>query len=141
MKVMDNPFLIMFPDNRSAEPNDTVRIPERPDDFGNYSFERPHRERDTKRFPKALNKEDIWHKDTDGETNQVLTAPNSGRKAVNKDNGTPPYPGTNDNMRETQSSDNKPIIRSKAKIYTYRDSEGRLVITNYYRSKSNANKQ
>ncbi len=96
---------------------------------------------DTKRFPKALKKEDMLPKDIHGETNLVLDAYNVGQEAVKKYNGIQPYPETNDNMRETQSSDNKPIIRSKAKIYKYRNSEGRLVITNYYLYKSNTNKQ
>jgi hypothetical protein len=124
-----------------AEPNHTARIPEKPDDFGNYSFERPHRVRSTRRFPEALKKEDMLHKDIHGKTNLVLPATNAGREAVKKYNRIPPYPETNDNMRETQSSDTKRILRSKAKIYTYRDSEGRLVITNYYRYKSKTKKK
>jgi hypothetical protein len=43
--------------------------------------------------------------------------------------------------KKTQTSDNKSNIRSIAKIYKYRDSEGRLVITNYSLSKSNAKKK
>jgi hypothetical protein len=94
----------------------------------------------TSQSSEALNKENMVYKDIDGETTQVPAASNSGQKAVNKDNGFPPYSETKDNVRETQSSDNKSNIRSKAKIYKYRDSEGRLVITNYSLSKSNTNK-
>ncbi len=95
----------------------------------------------TMRFPEARKKENMQHKDIPRKENLVLPANKAGLKAVNKDNGIQPYPGTNDNMRESQSSDNKRIIRSKTKIYTYRDSEGKLVITNYYLSKSDTNKK
>jgi hypothetical protein len=93
------------------------------------------------RFPEAWKKENMHHKDIHGKEDLVLPANRAGLKAVNKDIGIQPHPGTNDNMRETQSSDNKRSIRSKTKIYTYRNSEGELVITNYYLSKSNTNKK
>ena len=44
-------------------------------------------------------------------------------------------------IKKTQSSDNKSSIRSKVKIYKYRDDEGRLVITNYSLSKKNTKKK
>ncbi|MGB6867730.1 MAG: hypothetical protein WBE11_18760 [Candidatus Aminicenantaceae bacterium] len=49
--------------------------------------------------------------------------------------------GIHSETKKTQSSDNKSSIRSKAKIYKYRYSEGRLVITNYSLSKSDTKKK
>lgn len=92
------------------------------------------------RFPEASKKENIPRKVPHIETNLVRADTRTGREVAQKENGTPPYPETADNVREAQSFDNKLIIRSKAKIYTYRDSEGRLVVTNYFHSKSKTNK-
>jgi len=95
-----------------------------------------------RRSHEALKKEDILLlKDIHGETNLVLDAYNASQEAIKKYNGIPPYPETDNYTRKIQSSDNKLIIRSKAKIYKYRDSEGRLVITNYYLYKSNTKNQ
>lgn len=94
-----------------------------------------------RRSHEALKKEDILPKDIHGETNLVLDAYKASQEAVKKYNGIPPYPETDNYTRKIQSSDNKLIIRSKAKIYKYRNSEGRLVITNYYLDKSNARNQ
>ncbi|MGD8538937.1 MAG: hypothetical protein PVI66_09485 [Candidatus Aminicenantes bacterium] len=95
----------------------------------------------TMRFSEARKKENMQHKGIHGKEDLVLSTSKASLKAVNKDNGIQPHPGTNDNMRVTQPSDKKRIIRSKTKIYTYRDSEGKLVVTNYYLSKSNTNKK
>ncbi len=114
MRVTDNPFLIMFPGSR---PDDIVGIPERPDFFVNYSRERPLRVHGKSQFLEAPEKDDIRHKETQGEKNQVLAS-------------------TDDSTKKRQTSDPKRNIRSKAKIYSYRDSEGRLVFSNYGRSKS-----
>ena len=104
-------------------------------------IESTHRADRTSQFSETLNKEIMLHKNAGGETGQVLTASNSGRMAVNKDNGIQSYPESTDNKKETQSFDNKLILRSKTKIYTYRDSEGRLVVTNYCRYKNKTNKK
>jgi hypothetical protein len=96
---------------------------------------------DKRQFLEALRNEDTLHEDIPGEAYLVPAASNVGQEAVKKYNEIPPYPETDNHIRKIQSSDKKPIIRSKAKIYKFRDSEGRLVITNDYLYKSNANKK
>jgi hypothetical protein len=103
--------------------------------------ESTHRAGGTMRPPEAQKKENMQHKDVHGKKNLALPARKAGLKTVNKDSGIQPHHETDDNLRGIQSSDNERIIRPKTKIYTYRDSEGKLVITNYYFSKSNTDKK
>ena len=138
MRVPDNLNLIIFPKSR---PDGIVHLLKRQDDFGNYFRERLCRVHGNSQFLEALEKNDMQHKEIQEETNSILTASNASRKPVKKENGIPPSPETDNNTRKIQSSDNKRIVRSKAKIYSYRDSDGRLVFTNYCRSKSKTNKK
>ncbi|MFC2165121.1 hypothetical protein ACFLT2_09020 [Acidobacteriota bacterium] len=132
MKVTDNPFLSMFTGDRPEEPtvhilkrNPQVDSPElqglhhlrnRPDDLGEYAYERPRRLLGRSQPLEAHEKKDMSYEKTQKRTNRVLAS-------------------TEDSTKNIRVSDANRITRSKAKIYTYRDSEGRLVITNYGRSK------
>jgi len=149
-----------------AEPNQIVYALGMPNDPGAYFLEKLHSteikrikeilrkglHQDIEKTPEAggerrshevLKKEDMlpMPKIVHGEKNLVLDADKASQEAVKKYNRIPPYPETDNYTRKIQSSDNKMIIRSKAKIYKYRNSEGRLVITNYYLCKSNTKNQ
>lgn len=119
-----NPFV------EYAELNGFGHITERANEFGNYIPERPLRVHNKSQFLEAPESDDMQHKDIHIETNMVATAYNAGQEAIKKYNGIPSYSEADNNKRKIQPSDKQPVIRSKAKIYKFRDSEGRLVITN-----------
>jgi hypothetical protein len=73
-----------------------------------------------------------------GDMHLALTAKNTRSEAVKKNSKIPSYSANSDHRTRKPSSADRPVIsykstnRSKAKIYKYRDRNGRLVITNYY---------
>jgi hypothetical protein len=84
---------------------------------------------------------DMQQPEATGGANQDFVAPQSIRKAVKADKGIRHNPEDVSETEQKRSSDTKLINRSKAKIYTYRDSKGRLVFTNYAGKKSRTNKK
>lgn len=155
-KTVGNLHRIRFPENLSVEqmiqvmernpyvkyvePNNIGQIPELPIKYGDYPYNELYRTRcrslkeirdegtytdseqapragSESRFYKTLKKKDKQqHKNTNRETNMIRA---------------------DNDKRKIQSSDKKPIIRYRTKIYKYRDSKGRLVLTNCYFNKRN----
>ena len=73
-----------------------------------------------------------------GRTDLVLAAYNAGQEAVKKFGGIPPYPETIKYIEKVKASYNKPVIRTRTRIYKFIDKKGRVVLTNdrqYYLKK------
>lgn len=118
-----------------VEPNFIYYIPESPGDFKNDFPKNPHEVQDWGQILEAPKKEEKLYKGARRETKQGNSTSIEDRKAVERDSGIPASTENEDRINEIQLSDPKRIIRSKAKIYSYRDSRGRLVFTNYCCSK------
>jgi len=65
-----------------------------------------------------------------GRTDLVLAAYNAGQEAVKKFGGIPPYPETINYIEKVKASYNKPVIRTRTRIYKFIDKKGRVVLTN-----------
>jgi len=65
-----------------------------------------------------------------GRTDLVLAAYNVGQEAVKKFGGIPPYPETINYIEKVKASYNKPVIRTRTRIYKFIDKKGRVVLTN-----------
>lgn len=65
-----------------------------------------------------------------GRTDLVLAAYNAGQEAVKKFGGIPPYPETIKYIEKVKASYNKPVIRTRTRIYKFIDKKGRVVLTN-----------
>lgn len=65
-----------------------------------------------------------------GRTDLVLAAYNAGQEAVKKFGGIPPYPETIKYIEKIKASYNKPVIRTRTRIYKFIDKKGRVVLTN-----------
>ncbi len=65
-----------------------------------------------------------------GRTRFVLAAYNAGQTAVKKYGGIPPYPETKNYIEKVMNSYPKSFIKTRSKVYKYRDSSGRIVFTN-----------
>ncbi len=70
----------------------------------------------------------------------ILAADNAGQEAIKKYKGIPPYPETINYIEKVKSSYGRQDVHTRTIIYTYRDKEGRLVLTNN-RALYNANKK
>jgi soluble lytic murein transglycosylase-like protein len=70
----------------------------------------------------------------------ILAAYNAGQEAIKKYKGIPPYPETINYIEKVKSSYGRQDVHTRTIIYTYRDKEGRLVLTNN-RALYNANKK
>lgn len=70
----------------------------------------------------------------------ILAAYNAGQEAIKKYKGIPPYPETINYIEKVKSSYGRQDVYTRTIIYTYRDKEGRLVLTNN-RALYNANKK
>ena len=60
----------------------------------------------------------------------ILAAYNAGQEAIKKYKGIPPYPETINYIEKVKLNYGKKDLRTRTKIYTYHDKEGRLVLTN-----------
>jgi soluble lytic murein transglycosylase-like protein len=65
------------------------------------------------------------------DTKMVLAAYNAGQEAVKRYGKIPPYPETRAYIQRIMTAYRKPTI-GNSKIYTFRDKQGRLVMTNDY---------
>jgi hypothetical protein len=137
--VLDKEPLEYFP--KMINPIERKRIKKLPGKSMHEDIEVVPRAGNARRDDDAPKREEMLQKDVHDEANLVLDANNAGHEAVKKSNGILPDSETDKYTKKIQSSDNKSSIRSKAKIYNYRDSEGRLVITNYSLSKTNTKKR
>ncbi len=70
----------------------------------------------------------------------ILAAYNAGQEAIKKYEGIPPYPETINYIKKVKASYGGKDIQTRTIVYTYRDKEGRLVLTNnkaLYNAKKN----
>jgi soluble lytic murein transglycosylase-like protein len=65
-----------------------------------------------------------------GQTDLVLAAYNAGQEAVKRFGGIPPYPETIKYIEKIKASYDKPVIKTRTKIYKFVDKKGRVVFTN-----------
>jgi hypothetical protein len=94
------------------EQNGSFLLRNRRDDFGDFSGEKLCKLHSKSRFPEGQSEQEMLHSDIQREANQRLAS-------------------NDDSTKKIQISDPKRIIRSKAKIHSYRDGKGKLVFTNY----------
>lgn len=108
--------------------------------FPSTSCEKSPGARDTARFLENPETDEMLCKENQGKASVVFASDSTGRKTVKKGEGISLRPDTDDNAANVQPSDYERNTSKKAKIYAYRDSDGRLVFTNYSRIRAKGNK-
>jgi hypothetical protein len=131
-------FIEQNPYVESAGPNTYANLIKIPVDFSNNSMEMLRRMLDLDQILEAPSNAVVRSTEKKEETDQVSVAAEHSREAEKIYNEIPHDPERDSKSKKIHTSDPKRIIRSKVKIYSYRDSEGRLVLTNYSRCRKRA---